>query len=223
VVCYLLLLPFVVLGLRGRNDWLVGSMLVWLFVGSFSVVAGPLFSVPGYQRWLMLLVFPLCVYAALGFQRLRLFCGRRFWFLISVVLAFIIVGAGYSSGAFSYVGLVPNSYVAANLVQSSIGWNQVNDVKAVLAWLDRNAASSSSILVEERFYGWTLMYLERANVDVRVIAYGASLPPVVGLERALREGYMQIYLIWFSDQDVDGFTRIYSWNAISAFEHVGLT
>jgi hypothetical protein len=220
MVCYLLLLPFVVSGLRGRRDWLVVSMLVWLLVGSFSVVGGPLFSVPGYQRWLMLLVFPLCVYAVWGFERLRLFSGRRVWFLVSVVLAFMVVGAGYSSGAFSFVGLMPNSYVAVNLVQSSIGWDQVDDVKAVLAWLDRNAAFNASVLVEERFYGWTRLYLDRANDDLAVIPYSAAAPPTLALEKALHFGYEPVYLIWFTERTVDGFVVIYSWNAVSVFEYV---
>jgi len=217
-VCYLAILPFVLLGLR--RDWLIGSMVGLLLVGSFSVIVGSLFSVPGYQRWLMLLVFPFCVYAAWGFERLRLFSGRRIWLLVSVVLVFVVVGSGYSTGLFSFVGRLPNSYVAVSLVGSSIGWDQVDDVKTVLVWLDQNAVVNASVLVEECFHGWTVMYLSRAASDVKVIPYGAASSPTSALEMALSEGLDPIYLIWFSDQSVQGFRVVYSWNAVSVFEYV---
>jgi hypothetical protein len=220
LVCYAGLLPFAVYGLLRRKDKLVSLMVVWLFLASFSVVFGWL-AVPGYQRWLMLLVFPFCVLAVWGFEAFGLFKGRRLWALAAVLLIFVIVGAGYSTGAYSYVSQFPNSYVAVNLTQSSMGWSEVNDVKAVLGWLDHHAVSGSSVLAEECFYGWTVMYLERANVDVRVIIYGAATSPVTALEKALRDGCMQIYLIWFSGQSFDGFIVVYSCNAVSAFEYVG--
>jgi len=217
-VCYLAVLPFVLLGLR--RDGLVGSMVVWLLVASFSVVVGPLFSVPGYQRWLMLLVFPFCVYAAWGFERLGFFSGRRVWMLISVLLVFVLIGSGYATGVFSYVGQLPNSYVALSLVGSSIRWDEVDDVKAVLSWLDQNAVVDSSVLVEECFYGWTLLYLGRAGVDVRVIPYGAASSPFSALDLALRDGFSWVYLVWFSGRSVTGFRVVYSWNAVSVFEYV---
>ena len=215
--CYLVLLPFVLKG--WRRDKLVGSMFALLLVGSFSVV-NPWFAVPGYQRWLLLLVFPLTIYAVWGFERLRLFSQGRIRILAVILLVFIIIGAGYSTGTFSYVGYMTNSYVAVHLVQSSISWDQVDDVKAVLGWLDVNAASNSSVLAEESFFGWTLIYFGRANMDVKVIAYGAASSPLPVLEVALREGFSQVYLIWYTEQKVDNFEVIYSQNAISIFQHV---
>ena len=220
LVCYVALLPFVVWRLLRKRDRLVSLMVAWLFFASFSVVLGWL-AVPGYQRWLMLLVFPFCVLAVWGFESFGLFGRRRLWALVAVVLAFVVVGAGYSTGAYSYVGWFPNSYVAVNLAQSSVGWSEVDDVRAVLAWLDDHAVSGSSVLTEECFYGWTLLYLERANVDVRVIAYGAASSPDSVLEQASSEGSSRVYLVWFTERSVDGFSVIYSWNAVSAFEYVG--
>jgi len=220
LVCYLVLLPFVLSGLR--RDWLLGSMSVWLLVAGFSVVAGSFLSVPGYQRWLMLLVFPFCVYAVWGFERLGLFSGRRVWVLVAVFSLVVLVGLGYSSGSFSYVGHVPNSYVAVGLKGSSISWDQVDDVRAVLGWLDEHAVVDSAVLVEERFYGWTLLYLERAGEDVAVIAYAAGSAPSVALEQAGRDGFSRVYLVWFSGRSVDGFAAVFSWRAVSVFEFVGL-
>jgi len=215
-VCYLPLLPFVVKGFK--KDKLIDPMLGLLFIGSFSVIVSPWFAVPGYQRWLMLLVFPFSVYAVMGFERFHLFDKGSFRKLVVILLIFMVIGVGYSSGAFSYVAL-PNSWVPTNLVQSSIAWNQIDDVKSILRWLDENAISNSSVLSEERFYGWTLIYLKRANNDVKVIPYGANYPPGPALEEALNDGFRWIYLVWYTDSSLKNFEIIYSQNSISIFQY----
>ena len=224
-LCYLALLPFVA---YGRRDRLLSSMVGFLFLGSFSVAA-PWFSVPGYQRWLMLLVYPFCIYAVLGFERLGLFSKKRVWKLSAILLVFAFVGAWYSTGAFglgglssnsfSFVSHVPNSYVPASMLQSSISWNQVDDVKAVLSWLDGHAAFNSAVIAEERFYGWSIVYLERAHHDMKVIPYRANYSPMPKLELALHEGFDHIYLIWYTEQSVANFQIAHSHNSVSIFQY----
>jgi len=215
-VCYLPLLPFVVKGFR--RDKMLDPLVGWFLLGSFSVIVSPWFAVPGYQRWLMLLVFPFSVYAVRGFDCFHLFDKGSFRKLVAIVLIFMVIGVGYSSGAFSYV-MLPNSWVPTNLVQSSIAWDQIDDVKGVLRWLDENAISNSSVLSEERFYGWTLIYLERANNDVEVFAYGANSLPTLALEKALGNGFSWVYLIWYTDSSLENFQMIYSQNSISIFRY----
>ena len=215
-VCYIPLLPFVVKGFK--RDRLLDPMLSLLLLGSFSVIVSPWFAVRGYQRWLILLVFPFGVYAAEGFNRFHLFDKRNFRKFVAVLLLFMVVGVGYSSGAFSYVAL-PNSWVPTNLVQSSIAWSQIDDVKDIFEWLDENAITDSSILSEERFYGWTLIYLKRANNDVEVIPYGANSPPDPALEKALSDGFRCIYLIWYTDSSLENFQIVYSQNSVSIFRY----
>jgi hypothetical protein len=215
-VCFLPLLPFVVKGFK--RDKLLEPMLGLLLLGSFSFIVSPWFAVPGYQRWLILLVFPLTIYAIKGFERFRLFDRSNFRKLVAIISVFMVFGVGYSSGALSYV-ILPNSWVPTNLVQSSIGWSQIDDVEDVLIWLDENAEANSSILSEERFYGWTLIYLRRANNDVEVIAYGANSQPEPALEKALGDGFHWIYLIWYTDSNLENFKPLYSQNGISIFRY----
>jgi len=217
VVCYLAILPFV---LRGwRRDKLLDPILGWLLLGSFSLVISPWLAVRSYSRWLMLLVFLFSIYAVKGFERFQLFNGNRLKVLIAIVLIFMVIGVGYSTGAFSYVGMVPNSYVAVNLVQSSIAWDQVDDVIGSLRWLNDHAVSNSSILAEERFFGWTLIYFERANTDVKVMVYGANSLPTATLEKALDNGFRSIYLIWYTDASFENFRMLHSQNSISIFQY----
>ncbi|MFQ5821150.1 MAG: hypothetical protein ACE5I5_14250, partial [Candidatus Heimdallarchaeota archaeon] len=119
--------------------------------------------------------------------------------------------------------VLPNSWVPANLVQSSIGWNQIDDVKGVLIWLEENAVADSSVLAEERFYGWTLIYLKRANDDVEVIPYSANSPPEPALEKALSDGFHWIYLIWYTDSNLEGFETVHSQNSVSIFQYQSQT
>jgi len=167
----------------------------------------------------MLLVFPFSVYTVYGFERLRLFDEGGVKMLAAVVLTFVVIGAGYSTGMFSYVGQVPNSYVPVNLVQSSIGWNQIDDVKNVLRWLDVHALTNSSVLSEERFYGWALIYLKRANSDVKVFVYLTNHSPQQVLERALSESFSGIYLIWFAHSSLENFKEIYSHINFSVYQY----
>jgi len=215
-VCFLPLLPFVVKGFR--RDKLLEPIFGLLLLGSFSFIVSPWFAVPGYQRWLILLVFPFTIYAIKGFERFRLFDRSHFRKLVAVISVFMVFGVGYSSGALSYV-ILPNSWVPTNLVQSSIGWSQIDDVEDVLIWLDENAEANSSILSEERFYGWTLIYLRRANNDVEVIPYGANSQPEPALEKALGDGFHWIYLIWYTDSNVENFKPLYAQNGVSLFQY----
>lgn len=219
-VCYLPLLFFVARGIM--KDRLIGSVTGWLVLGSFSFVVSPWFAVPGYQRWLMLLVFPFVVYAVKGFERLNLFTTKRIKILTAIVLVFVVIGSGYSSGWFSYTGLLPNTYVAANMVQSSIPWSQVDDLQLVLRWFDKNAPVNSTLILEEKFYGWTLIYLDRAKVDIVVIPFSADSPAwglKVALQQAQERSHVSIWTISLTDSGIDGFRSIYAQNSISAFEY----
>lgn len=217
LICFLALAPFIVKGFW--KDLLLDTLLGWLVFGSFSVTISPWFFVPGYQRWLMLLVFPFSIYAVRGFERFQLFEKVNFKKLIAVVLVFMLIGVGYSSGGFSYIGAFNNSWVPVNLLQSSIAWEHVNDVRGVLNWLDENALSNSSVLVEERFYGWTLIYLERVNEDIEIFCYGHNSLPQPALKQALDNGFRWIYLIWYTDSDLENFQVKKSLNNISIFQY----
>jgi len=215
-VCFFPIVYFVFRGFK--RDSLLDPVFALLLLGSFSAVVFPWFAIRGYQRWLILLVYPFSVYAVFGFERLQLFSGRKVKTLITILLIFMLSGVGYASGAFSYV-VLPSSWVPPSLVRSSIEWDQVDDVKEALGWLDGNAPAGSALLTEERFYGWTLMYLERANTDVKVVPYGGGAQPTSALEQTLNDDFSWIYLIWYTDSSFDKFNLVYSQNNISVFRY----
>jgi hypothetical protein len=209
------MLPFVFLGFKKSS--ILTPMVVWLLIASFSVVFLPWFSIPGYQRWLMLLVFPFSIYAVKGLLHLsfKKFKKPILGVYFSVI---IIIGLGYSAGLFSFVGQFPNSYVPIHLVQSSIPWGEIDDVKDVINWIDDNVEVNSTLLVEERFLGWSRLYLQRDATDITMLPYGAQRSPFSVLAQA---NASNVYLIWYSDEVVDDFQVLYSKNNIGLFEYVG--
>jgi hypothetical protein len=215
-ICFLPLLPFVFYGFK--RDKLLDPMLCLLLLGSLSFIISPWIAGTGYQRWMMLLVFPFTIYAIYGFEYFVLFDRNNLKKLLAVLSVFIVLGVSYSSGPLSYI-LLENSWVPTNLVQSSIGWNQIDDLKDVLVWVDENAEANSAILSEERFYGWTSIYLVRTNKDVEAIPYGANSSPQKALEEALDEEFHVIYLIWYTDLKYDSFELLYSQNDIAVFQY----
>lgn len=214
---FLPLLPLVFKGIVKNN--LLISMVAWLLVGSFSVIIIPWIAIPGYQRWLMLLVFPFSIFATNGLRRLQSFNKNWNRALTVGFLSFtFFVGIGYSTGTFSYIGT--NSYIAVNMTQTTINWNQVDDVINCLNWLDNYAINDSKLLVEERFYGWTQLYLNRADNGVLIFDYGANSSPLSTLQLMLRDEPNEIYWIWYTDGNLIDFHPVYSSENICIFQYI---
>lgn len=213
-VCYFPLLPLVIKGFW--RNYLLDPMLAWLIIGSFSLIIIPWMAVPGFNRWQMMFVFPFSIYAVEGLRRLHLFSKDRRNALIAILMLFVTVGVGYSTGTFSYMYV---HYIPVSLVQSSVDFSQVDDVINCTEWLNGNVTSNSCILTEERFYGWTVIYLPRANEDVTIIAYAANSSYEPALGKALEHGFSHIYLTWYTDSSFEGFRRVHTENDISIFQY----
>ncbi len=211
-ICYLPLIPLVVKGFW--RDSLLTPLVGWLLLGSFSVIITPWFAIPGYERWLLLFVFPFSVFAAAGLQRLKL-KKHRFKVIAMILSFFIFIGAAFSSGLFSYTTVLANSYMPTNMLQSSIQYSDIGDIKEALTWLNRNVTTNSTLLAEERFYGLSIIYLETSKSNITVTAYGANTLPYTTLNQSINNGWTRIYLIWYTNQTVNGFETLYSINNIS--------
>lgn len=211
VIYYSPLLFFAIKGWKNRER-LFDPLIIWLIISSISVI-----FIPGYQRWLNLLIYPVVIYSIKGFEKIGLFKKKNQKKLLGIIFVFAISGLGYSSGLFSYA-ILPNSWIPNNLVQSSISWNQINDVKESLYWLQNNAENNSALLVEERFYGWTSIYFE-PNFDVKIFSYFHGFSPETSLKEALHQKFNTIFLISYSDLKMDNFEIVFSQEDISIFKY----
>ena len=172
---------------RLRFDSIVGPMLGGISIGFF-----PYLPMSGtYWRWLVLLVFPFSFYALNGLRKLGILRQRKK--LLLIYLAFSGLALGYACGGLAvkttveyservwpssqirYLAGIVGAHMPASLLQSSIGQgkvqDQIDDCIRCLEWVNLNAENGSILIVEERFRGWAILYLEE-RVGVVLIPDG---------------------------------------------------
>jgi len=225
IYAYALIMPFLVRGVfRSR---LMDLMVIWLLIGGIiNPIVFPFASIPLFQRWQTLLVFPFCAYLAKSLNELSARIQsplRGLDIRLLIAVPYILLGILYSGGLISW----ESEWTPPNLVQSSIGIDQIDDCIACVKWLNNNAASGACLIIEERFRGWVLLYMRRE--DVKIAIYGApgselGVGVSSGLERAynaaIRTGFKTIYLIWYSGAHIEGFYEIYSCGSIAVYQAI---
>jgi hypothetical protein len=71
--------------------------------------------------------------------------------------------------------------------------------------------------VEEKFYGWSLIYVKPTDREISFSPYASNSSFTASLEEAkLRENYT-IYLIWYTNARVEEFSLLHSSGAISVY------
>jgi len=187
--CYLPLLPFVFVGIRGFRSvelkvWSIWCLIAVLF--PFFLSFAPL----GY-RWILLLAFPMAFFAVEGFGRLKFGFWKKIWAGLLVVLSFSFVFLP-AEAAFPYFRAFPY-YIPSSMLQNSMPLSDCGDVVKVLKWVEANVGNDGVLLVHDAFQGWVFLYL---NNDVRVVHYGYA-----SLEEAARvtfgSGHVKVYLVWW--------------------------
>jgi len=244
IFCYGLILPFAVKGFEKHK--VLNPILTILCVGSFSPLVIPFISLPvAYWRWIILLIIPFSAYAANGMIKFKRLWRRRAMGATLVFLFFSSLALGYASGTlplrsiyFQLKGEKPQpsnpdhvsfdpiasvaTYIPSSMVASPISVGDVtkgiDDTVASLEWLGRNAPENSCLLVEERFNGLARLYTPRS---LTLAVYMAFYPAGMALQEAKAYNFKHIYLIWYSDVDVEGFKEIYSHGAIAIYEYEG--
>lgn len=169
-----------------------------------------------------MLVFPFCAYVANSLSRLRArLCSRKGHdaALIIIVIPYLILASLYTSGLISW----ESEWTPPNLVQSSIGVNQIDDCIACVKWLNENAVSGACLIIEERFRGWVLLYLKRE--DIKIAVYGAPGTRIAddfkrAYDAVVKAGFKVVYTIWYSylELEIKDFTKIYSYGNIAIYQ-----
>ena len=199
-------------------------MVAWLLIGGIiNPLILPFVSVPYFQRWQTLLVFPFCAYLANSLVKLSagIKALKNLKVKLSIIVPYIMLGILYSSGLISW----ESEWTPPNLVQSSIGISQIDDCIACIEWLNNNAVNGACLIIEERFRGWVLTYMGRE--DVKIIMYGApeSGQKVDGpngfklaYETAISIGFRVMYFIWYSGVYIEAFDEVYSHGSIAVYQ-----
>ncbi len=229
-----LFLPLLLIAMFARRN--VPSLLVWIAVILVGVLLSLLGSpYPGgfWDRWLLLLVFPLGSFAGLGAlsiagrvggylakpARMSLKAARAGLLLILLV-SFAYVALGFMTAPleqpFWYVRTpvlyrAGESGIPATMQSNTFPPGDLKDTLAAFEWLNFAMNGSDVLLVHPAFYGWALLYLQPGK---NLIAYGYQRVPY-GVQLATQQGFKRAYLIWFTPgypwhtpaPDVTGWTQ----------------
>ena len=198
LACFSLLLPFAIFGFK-RYGFL-DALFAWLVFASFSVIAYPrAYPFAHFFRWILIMVFPMSIYAAEGALKLaRRAGGRRA--LAVVLLLNAAVGVGYANGLpYSSAG-IPSpmmAYMPNRMTYSTIELDQIDDCRACITWLNAHAGNGSVLVVEQRFFAWALMWLDER---MPIAVYRADTPLNDVELGGVLSAYEHVYTIWYVGQ-----------------------
>lgn len=187
--CYLPLLPFVLVGIRGFKNL---ELKLWFYLCLVAVLLSfiaPYALFPLGYRWVLLLVFPMAFFVVEGFKRFS-----RFWrMLLGGILVFLSFSFVFlpAEMAFPYFCVFPY-YVPSSMLQNSVPLRDCEDVVKALSWIGDNIGSDEVLLVHDAFHGWALLFLDR----IRVVCYGYENPEEVACDIS-KNGYSRLYLVWW--------------------------
>jgi len=223
IYAYLPIAPFLVKGVF--RSQLIDLMVAWLLIGGIiNPLILPFVSVPYFQRWQTLLVFPFCAYLANSLVKLSVGIKalKNLKVKLSIAIPYIMLGILYSSGLISW----GSEWAPPNLVRSSVEVSQIEDCIACIEWLNDNAVSGACLIIEERFRGWVLTYMKREDIKI-IMYYGTpgSRQEVGGpdgfklaYETAISIGFRVVYFIWYSETYIEAFDEVYSHGSIAIYQ-----
>ncbi len=221
VMCFITLLPIALLGVRRHGP--LDVLSAWMAFASFSVIACPwAYPFAHFFRWMLMMVFPLSIYATDGVLKLAEVTGRRA--VLGVFLAVnAALGVAYANG-FSHIRFFPpmTAYMPDRMTYSTMELHQIDDCLACLAWLNEHAEPSSVLVVEQRFFAWALQWLDERII---IAAYRADIPLEDVELGPVLENYEHVYIMWFVGQEPSwrghGTVELFSSGDIAVYMFVG--
>lgn len=223
IYSYALLLPVVLLGLRGLKD---SSLRYWaiLCVGlPLLTIIAPSMSLSYWNRWVYLLVYPLLFFAANGFDKLWNLSfklknklvrytpkiGAIALFLCILVLSsFYLTTTPENASPFFSTYNPSISYIPSSMLQNTISISDNPSLVNCLNWLSDNTNPNSSIIVHYSFLDLLKIYApNRHLIPVGLETYTLISPHnetifadsmVEAAKQASAGGNNSVYTVWWS-------------------------
>ncbi|MBE3115799.1 hypothetical protein IMZ68_01210 [Candidatus Bathyarchaeota archaeon] len=199
--CFVPLLPLALLSVRRFKSFQMRCWVVLVLAAAFIPIVSP-----SDMRLLMLLTYPLAFYVTEGLSRLKMVNWKRFRVtLLRVGMIYLVVMTAVLSVGF--MTLPPNNpfpyfkagqingyiyQIPTSMLQNTISISDCKDTVNALQWLKGNMTGNAVLLTHRVFYGWALSTFN----SQQLLMYEYD-NPVNAAATATREGYNQIYLIWW--------------------------
>lgn len=238
-VLYVAILPLAIVGFFGNR--VLDTWAVCLCVGAFGCLVAPFFALENWDRWMMMLIFPLTFYATNGFLRVLQSTkpvGAALWrfgsFMISkrvakgLVLTSVTMGFAFMTspmffGKGGVYGLPTTvTYLPSTILASTIPLCDVEGTVEALRWVDAAMDENSCFLAHSAFLYWARFCFDEQHtiVSFRDNVYGA-------IELGAEHGFWRFWLVWWNEdigwygsQVPEDFMRVFSSGRISVFEYV---
>jgi hypothetical protein len=225
IYCYIMILPLVFLGLKSLRDSILRYWMILCIGIPLSTILYPSASLPYWNRWVYLLVYPLIFYAVEGFERLwRSWSGPKSNFkryvpkaLAVVYLSLLLTLSGsYLAAtpeyAFSYYSQC-NPYlmhIPSSMLQTTVSVEDAPSLVECLNWLNKTADKDSVIVAHYMLRDWVSIYLHGkpiVSTPVEVLGTSAQTEAmyaenlVEAAKEASANGHAKVYTVWWIKGD----------------------
>lgn len=227
---YLYLIPAAIIGVVIlRRHIILSVMTLFLLFGSFSSLiffGNGLFV---WERWLIMFVFPLVIYAVEGtcfiggllsrpgdwakkMPGFSIILASIFWiFVFGFFLnrSWPFLTAKYSEAKPPLANDEMNSYFPRTMVHNAVGLEHAQDTVNVVQWLNKQAPENSVILVDNRYRGLLITNFDMDNRYIVTNSWSESIQEDT-LEMIKKMNLRPVYIIWNVTKALPGFDRVYN-------------
>jgi len=238
IILYAALFPLVVVGFFRQRVLDVWTAI--LCVGAFGCLAVPFFALDFWNRWMLMLVFPLTYYAVNGFVKIlhstmpaalslrplgALKVGTRAakgLVLVSVVCGFVFMTSPMFLGRGGVFALPTTVvYIPSTMLCNTVPLVDVDGVVEAFRWVDTTMDEDSCLLAHDALFYWARFSL---NGQCTIVFFKNDVYGAVGL--GAEHGCERFLLVWWN-RDIgwygfkvpETFKPVYDAGRISVFEY----
>lgn len=209
-VLYVAILPLMIVGFFRHR--LLDMWMVLLCVGAFGCLVMPFFALDFWNRWMLMLVFPLTYYATNGFakvlQSTELYAVslRPLGFLriskrvakglvlVSVVCGFVFMTSPMFSGRGGVFGLPTTVvYLPSSMLCNTVPLSDVDGVSETFRWVNAAMDGNSCFMAHDAFFNWARFSL---NEQHTIVFFKNDVDGAIDL--AAEHGYKIFWLVWWN-------------------------
>jgi hypothetical protein len=240
-VLFLPLIPLAIIGWRSNS--ILSAWLGVTGVLGFSPLLPSPVALAIWDRWMLMLIFPVGIIAGIGLVRIpkmlldhipgvtrKIRPYATACILIAIFFPFVVVAHGFMTAPPEHPFFVfdnpvlwraGSSGIPSTMQSNTVDFAMASDIQRVLEWLTVRMNSTSVLLTHDAFYGYALLDMpSRCNI-IWYGYYGVEW----GLSRASAQAFRLAYLIWFTpgsgwhspDPDLSAFKLVYQSGLITLY------
>jgi len=212
-----------------RKNILLTALTIWLLIGSFSSIVFGGYGVFVWDRWMMMLVFPLIIYMVYGgwalgekISKIKIFKPK--WMQIVLTSFAVIFWLAYLSlfvypswafvdtpvkkAKMPFANKLTNQYFPVSMLNNSVGFENIADVLKCIEYINSQAPDQSIVAVDNRYRGIVITNLDFSKGYVYSFPWSSKVNQDT-LLRLRSQDIGPVYTIWSPDFTVKSFRRVF--------------